>query len=249
MSTSFLLIVVLVILMGGCLALVGKSSGSLLPYVRNPSLFTAAERAFLVVLDQAAAPEYRVFGKVRIADVVSVEDLADRKAWHSAFNKISRKHFDYVLCRPDDLSFVCAVELDDKSHARADRKKRDIFVEQVCSVVGLPLLRVPARRSYAVDDIRQQLAAALTPAAALVASPQEPVLSGTAWGSGASTPQAKSILGIDWGPDPVAEVAAPPCPKCAGTMKKRNLSSGTNAGAQFWGCNDFPGCRGMIPIA
>ena len=221
MNTAFLLVIVLVILVGCGLALLGGAKGDVLPYVKNASLFSAAERSFLGVLDQAAPPAYRVFGKVRIADVISVRKLANRGAWQRAFNKISGKHFDYVLCRADDLSFACVVELDDKSHAKQQRKQRDSFVEEVCSVTGLPLLRVPARHAYAVEDIRQQLHALLPPPLAV----GEPA----------------TIL--------ATPPLAPACPTCSGAMQKRKLNSGSGNGVEFWGCDDFPTCRGMIPIA
>ena len=41
------------------------------PYVSAESLFTKNEQVFLQVLEQAAG-DYRVFGKVRVADVVEV---------------------------------------------------------------------------------------------------------------------------------------------------------------------------------
>nr|WP_274522501.1 DUF2726 domain-containing protein [Halorhodospira halochloris] len=94
------------------------------PYTKASALFSPAERSFLGVLDQAAGYDYRVFGKVRVADVVKVRSMADRRAWQRAFNQISSKHFDFILCAKDDLSVVAAVELDDKSHQKGKRGER-----------------------------------------------------------------------------------------------------------------------------
>lgn len=99
-----------------------------LPYRMDTPLFTPAERSFLGVLDQAVAGRYRVFGKVRLADVIDVARTRDRSARQTAFNRISSKHFDFVLCDPSDLSVVCAIELDDRSHGKAARGKRDRFL-------------------------------------------------------------------------------------------------------------------------
>jgi hypothetical protein len=79
-----------------------KSDGY--PYIMNQILFSPAERSFLRVLEQAIGDEYRVFGKVRVADVVSVKSMSNRNVWQQAFNRISAKHFDFVLCRKDDLT-------------------------------------------------------------------------------------------------------------------------------------------------
>lgn len=132
-----------------------------LPYVRREALFTPAERAFLVVLDKVAGERYRVFGKVRVADVLDVKPMRDRRAWWRAFTRISSKHFDYVLCDPADLSVVAVIELDDRSHQRPDRVERDAFIDEACQTAELPLLRVPARRTYVQRELREQLQALL----------------------------------------------------------------------------------------
>jgi Protein of unknown function (DUF2726) len=133
------------------------------PYNRNKVLFSPAERSFLGALEQAVAGEYRVFGKVRIADVASVKSNPNRASWQRAFNRISAKHFDFVLCKPDDLSIVCAVELDDQSHQQTKRKDRDHFVVGLCNAIGLPLLQIPAQRAYSVPELRSTVSLAVNP--------------------------------------------------------------------------------------
>ncbi|MGH8196269.1 MAG: DUF2726 domain-containing protein [Woeseiaceae bacterium] len=59
-----------------------------LPYVRKPALFSPAERSFLGALEQAAGNEYRVFGKVRIADVIERKRGLARSEWQRAFNRV-----------------------------------------------------------------------------------------------------------------------------------------------------------------
>ena len=48
--------------------------------------------------------------------------------------------------------------------------------------------------------------------------------------------------------EPRAEIA-PACPKCGAAMVKREAKRGANAGQQFWGCTNYPGCRGTVPIS
>lgn len=38
----------------------------------------------------------------------------------------------------------------------------------------------------------------------------------------------------------------PVCPKCASGMVKRKARQGVRAGQEFWGCSQFPKCRGII---
>ncbi|WP_372241430.1 topoisomerase DNA-binding C4 zinc finger domain-containing protein [Aeromonas dhakensis] len=35
------------------------------------------------------------------------------------------------------------------------------------------------------------------------------------------------------------------CPSCGNLMVLRTASRGDNKGNQFWGCSDFPKCRGV----
>ncbi len=124
------------------------------PYSRKAALFTPAERSFLGVLEQAVGQHYRILGKVRVADVIEVKRDVSRSEWQAAFNRISAKHFDFLLCDKENLSVVCAVELDDKSHNRSSRKERDAFLTRVCRNTGLPLLRIAASKTYSLPDLR-----------------------------------------------------------------------------------------------
>ncbi|MDO9224468.1 MAG: topoisomerase DNA-binding C4 zinc finger domain-containing protein [Pseudomonadota bacterium] len=40
----------------------------------------------------------------------------------------------------------------------------------------------------------------------------------------------------------------PTCPRCGSAMVKRIAKQGANAGSTFWGCTDFPKCRGVRVI-
>ena len=41
-----------------------------------------------------------------------------------------------------------------------------------------------------------------------------------------------------------AKTTAPSCPRCAQPMVRRTARKGVNAGQEFWGCSDYPRCRG-----
>ncbi len=46
----------------------------------------------------------------------------------------------------------------------------------------------------------------------------------------------------------VAKTAAPDCPKCGSAMTQRTAKQGVNIGNVFWGCSNYPQCRGIIAI-
>jgi len=147
---------------------VGGATSESLPYQPASALFSAAERSFLGVLDRAVGSDYRVFGKVRVADVAALKSGLSNSVRQVALNKVASKHFDFVVCRTSDLSLVCAVELNDKSHSSQRAQARDQFVAQVCRVIGLPLLTVQAQRTYSVPDIQSQFASLVSPPASRV---------------------------------------------------------------------------------
>ena len=131
-------------------------------YRQRKTLFTAAERSFLGVLDSIIDPtQHRIFGKDHVADLIEPEPNRNRSQWQKAFNRISAKHFDFVICNADDLTPLCAIELDDASHKQNSRAQRDELLKAVCEQAGLSLLRIPAKRAYQKADIEAQLAEAL----------------------------------------------------------------------------------------
>jgi len=47
---------------------------------------------------------------------------------------------------------------------------------------------------------------------------------------------------------PESDDPAPPCPRCSSIMIKRQAKKGGNSGRYFWGCSNFPKCRGKRSI-
>lgn len=134
-----LIVVALVAIKGG-LSVATKQENEL-SFVARPDLFSAADRSFYGVLDQALGGEYRIFGKVRLGDLVEPAKGLTKSQSTTARNRLNQKHVDFVLCRYDTLAVVAVIELDDASHGRKDRSDRDDFVDK-------PLLPASAGGAY-----------------------------------------------------------------------------------------------------
>ena len=216
MSLLFiLLMLVLCIVFGLLLGFINKSNGY--SYTKIGPLFTAAERSFLGVLQLACPSHVVVMGKVRIADVLKPAKGLGRKHWQIAFNKISAKHFDFVLCDANDFSVIAVIELDDASHKKAKCHLRDVFVEGACESAGLTLHRFKASAKYTVEDIRNQLFAVEDPAITPIATGvQQPAV---------DSPSNKT------------------CPKCQSQLITKTAQRGKNKGNEFLACSAFPACR------
>jgi restriction system protein len=61
-----------------------------------------------------------------------------------------------------------------------------------------------------------------------------------------SVAEASTPLPVPARPSPsVAESTSPLCPKCGGSMVLRTARKGANAGQTFYGCSNFPRCKGI----
>ncbi|MEM9245420.1 MAG: DUF2726 domain-containing protein [Cyanobacteria bacterium P01_F01_bin.153] len=126
---------------------------------RGP-LLSAAEMRFYRHLCEAVGGEFLIFSKVRVADVLSPESGLNRSDWQRAFNGISAKHFDFVLCNPNSAAVEFAIELDDKSHRQQKRVDRDRLLNSAAHTANLRLVRFPVQRSYSPEKIKAQLLSA-----------------------------------------------------------------------------------------
>ena len=74
------------------------------------------------------------------------------------------------------------------------------------------------------------------------------------WGC-SDFPKCKGVIRIDKDvavkekPTVIEAGKTPSCPKCDGEMVKRLTKKGDKAGTEFWGCQKFPKCRGVVSIS
>lgn len=132
--------------------------GATLPYSKTTSLLTGAELNFYRQLMQIVPPGMLVFSKVRIADVLQVNDNVKGNSRIKHFGAIAAKHFDFVLVNDQTMDILGAIELNDKSHDAPDRKERDAFVRKAMAAAKLPLFEVKATKSYKLDALKVELA-------------------------------------------------------------------------------------------
>ena len=192
-----------------------------LPYFVRDDFLSEAEASFFRVLRSMTGENLIVCPKVSLADIFYVSRPEKNMPY---YNKINRKHVDFLLCSPNTLKPVLAIELDDTSHSRADRVERDEFVDQVFSTARLPLVHVPVQPAYNTQELGAIFRDALKGGQSTVTpvKPEDNVSN--------------------------AGAEAPLCPKCGSRMVVRTAQKGSNAGQQFYGCSNYPKCRGTVLI-
>lgn len=135
-----------------------ESDSSILeyPYHLSEDFITAAEHNFFLVLKSAIGENAQIFSKINLADLFYAK-TGDFGKNRSYMNRIDRKHVDFLLCDSKSLKPIVAIELDDKSHQRADRKERDDFVNHVFKAAKLPLVHIAVQKSYSVKELQSKL--------------------------------------------------------------------------------------------
>lgn len=119
---------------------------------RPKALLTPTEAKSHHCLMSLSENRVRIQCKPRLADVFdhAKGDLA-------AFNKISQKHVDFLICRNDDWTPMLAIELDDDSHERKAVKNRDMFVNALFASAGIPLIRIHVREVEQIERLVAKL--------------------------------------------------------------------------------------------
>lgn len=196
-----------------------ETISKVLPYRLRDDFLSSAEFSFYKVLFSLVGTRLTIQSKVRLADVFFVARPNENVAY---FNRIAQKHLDFLVCDSVTMKPLFGVELDDSSHKRNDRQERDEFVESVCKVAGLPLLRLPVQREYNSREIAAQIAPFVSEKISVSVPPQPEV-----------NKQVSSV---------------PVCPKCGIPMVLRTVAQGEHKGKQFYGCQNYPRCREMKPV-
>jgi hypothetical protein len=211
------------------------------PYAAR-ALFSPAERSFLGVLDQASGGTYRVFGKVRLFDLLKVDSGLTARDRAIAINKVTAKHVDFVICAPDDLRVLAVVELDDASHAAKGRRERDAFVDRALTAAGIRVHHFAAKATYSVHDVRRELGW-LEGSAGHELGTEAPESIHAPPHVTASAPPPDSVM------DATERPPAPrDCPTCGSPMIERTARRGARAGQTFLACRAYPACRTTVAL-
>lgn len=119
--------------------LLSRRGRTALPYRRKPLLSPWERNAFGTLTSQLR-PGLHLCAQVRLADLLSVVER-DPSRRQTALNRVSSKSIDFVVVEIASGKALLAIELDDRSHDREDRKLRDRFVNAVFEHVGIPIVR------------------------------------------------------------------------------------------------------------
>jgi hypothetical protein len=200
------------------------------PYRLRDDFLSPAEHTFYLVLKNMMGEHFTICPKISLAEIFFVVRPNENM---TAYNKINRKHVDFLICDPKKMAPLFGIELDDSSHKRADRADRDEFVENAFDAAGLPLLRIPVRANYNTSELGALFRHTLE--LRRKTHNQEPEI-------------GEEPVMQDISPKSVSGSQPPLCPKCGIPLTLRTATRGPTPGQKFWGCPNYPRCRAVIPI-
>ncbi|ENC6731279.1 DUF2726 domain-containing protein [Vibrio navarrensis] len=126
--------------------------------VKGPVL-RSQEVAFFNALKTAVGEHGVVFSKVNMSSVIAPRDIVSKKQLFIASNKISRSHFDYLICDPRTFEPRVVIELDNGKELNKSKVEREKLLMQVCKSANIPLIGTSVKHSYQVGRLRRLLAA------------------------------------------------------------------------------------------
>ncbi len=124
-----------------CLYLLAKFGKRAFPY-QAKALLTPWEVKVLKELIRTLPPNLHPCPQVRLADLVMIKQGLSGRHRFTALNRVAAKSVDFVILERHTGRIVLVIELDDKTHARRERRVRDRFVDDVLNRCAIPLLRV-----------------------------------------------------------------------------------------------------------
>lgn len=158
----------LLIIIGVLLAVVAviellRGKGVDLPkyrYKRKQFFMSRAEHECFEALMTAVGNEYHIFPQVHLPTII--DNKVKGQNWNAAFRHVSQKSVDFVLCNKRYIEPILAIELDDQTHNRQDRKDRDGEVERILKDAGLPLLRLENHGQFDPQELSKRISEVLS---------------------------------------------------------------------------------------
>ncbi len=83
-----------------------------------------------------------VLSKVRLADLIKIQNYKDNSEYYRLFGRIKSKHIDFALASREDLEVKLIIELDDYTHNTKKAIESDKFKNEILQNTGYKLLRV-----------------------------------------------------------------------------------------------------------
>ena len=186
-----------------------------MPYRLREYFLSTPEIALFRALQKMVGERYVICPKVAVTEIFTI--VRPNENVHF-YNKIFRKHVDFLLCDPQTMKPTLAVELV-KPVNKTETRASDQFMEDLFLGEGIPLVHIPLDDHYETSDLVHLFQLAIT--------------------------KTKEVVHI---PGRAVRDSVPMCPVCGKMMVLRIYRDGPNAGRKYYGCMDSPRCPGLVAV-
>lgn len=119
-------------------------------YERKNYLLTQNELKFYKLLKNITDKyNLNLFSQVALYEIVKSKNIKD-------FNKIKSKTIDFVITDINCKIKLC-IELDDPTHIKENRQKRDEFINSLFNELNIILIRIPVQGYYNLSELENKI--------------------------------------------------------------------------------------------
>ena len=117
-----------------------QSKKSQYKYYAKSYVMTSRENECFKILNEIFSSKWFVVPQVHLSALLDYRVKGQN--WNAAFRHINGKSVDFVLIGKESYRVICAIELDDSTHNKPERKERDVEIERIFNQAKIPLARI-----------------------------------------------------------------------------------------------------------
>lgn len=119
-------------------------------YEKKTYLLTQNELKFYKLLKSITDKNnLNLFSQVALYEIIKSKNI-------KYFNKIKSKTIDFVITDVNCKIKLC-IELDDPTHIKENRQKRDKFVDNLFKELNIKLIRIPVQSYYKLSELENKI--------------------------------------------------------------------------------------------
>jgi len=129
-------------------------------YYAKSYVMTSRENECFKILNEIFSSKWFVVPQVHLSALLDYRVKGQN--WNAAFRHINGKSVDFVLIGKESYRVICAIELDDSTHNKPERKERDVEIERMFEEARIPLARIAKFESMTKPEIAKVVTDAIS---------------------------------------------------------------------------------------
>ncbi|MBF1038204.1 MAG: DUF2726 domain-containing protein [Candidatus Nanosynbacter sp.] len=124
-------------------------------YYAKSYVMTSRENECFKILNEVFSSKWFVIPQVHLSALLDYRVKGQN--WNAAFRHINGKSVDFVLIGKESFKVICAIELDDSTHNKPERKERDVEIERIFNQARIPLARISKFESMTKPELAKAI--------------------------------------------------------------------------------------------